>query len=322
VSVRQPQPTTQPKPKKKAVQVRECVVCTERKRLDSFPQSSITKQCKHTAKTCRDCIATSIRTDLDVKQWNAIHCTECPQLLSYDDVQRLTDKDTFEKYQQISLRATLAASPNFIWCTFNCGHGQVHEGGSDQPIITCTQCKRRSCFQHREEWHESMSCEEYDAFRKDPMNFRSQFDLDNERVEVEAEAWWKQEEAAREYQRQKLEQLEQQERAATERKRIEEAAAAARRKQEVADRENAQRQLEQEARAAAERERVEEEARRRRERQIKEKAERRERERREREKREILARRLAEDKQSEKTVRKTTKRCPSCQVHIEKNQGW
>lgn len=91
--------------------------------------------------------------------------------------------DNQHRYQTLAFRAALSTAPNFIWCTAGCGYGQVHEGGAEQPIVTCLQCNHRSCFYHKEPWHQSMTCEEYDRFLQDPDNFRSWVDMENEEAE-------------------------------------------------------------------------------------------------------------------------------------------
>jgi hypothetical protein len=85
------------------------------------------------------------------------------------------------RYETIALRAAMSEAENFIWCTSGCGSGQIHESGSDHPIVTCLHCNHRSCFQHNVAWHETLSCEEYDQLLADPENFRSHLELENER---------------------------------------------------------------------------------------------------------------------------------------------
>lgn len=76
---------------------RECAVCTYTKSVSEFPGASITKSCNHPPMTCLECIAMSIRTDLNSKLWNEIRCPECRELLQYADVQRYADNETRER---------------------------------------------------------------------------------------------------------------------------------------------------------------------------------------------------------------------------------
>lgn len=161
----------------------ECTVCTDTKRVADFPGAAITKTCTHPPTTCLDCVATSIRSDLDNKLWNEIRCPECRETLQYDDVQRYADSETSERYQSLSFRYALSEAENFIWCTSGCGYGQVHGGGVEEPIVICLLCGHRTCFTHGVAWHQNLSCEEYDALQQDPSNFRSRFDTENEAAE-------------------------------------------------------------------------------------------------------------------------------------------
>lgn len=52
-----------------------------------------------------------------------------------------------------------------VQCSLGCGNGQIHDGGTDQPIVKCTSCGGQTCFQHRSTWHTGMSCEDWDVLR-------------------------------------------------------------------------------------------------------------------------------------------------------------
>lgn len=86
------------------------------------------------------------------------------------------------RYETLALRAAMSEADNFVWCTSGCGSGQIHESGTESPIVTCLHCRHRFCFHHNVPWHENLSCDEYDQLLADPENFRS-------RLELEDEAW-------------------------------------------------------------------------------------------------------------------------------------
>lgn len=68
------------------------------------------------------------------------------------------------RYERQSVLETFEGVPNFMMCVGpNCLSGQLHEGGADQPIMTCTTCKYKSCFTHKAPWHSGLSCAEYDT---------------------------------------------------------------------------------------------------------------------------------------------------------------
>jgi hypothetical protein len=178
-----------------------------------------------------------------------------------------------------------------FWCPSpTCQAGQIHDSGSQQPIVTCSGCRQRFCFRHSVPWHESMCCDEYDAYVADPLGFRSQFERANERAEREQE-----EESRR------------------------------RRELEDADRRFAQSLVEEEERAEAQRqaeaERVAREQQERRERERRE-AERKAAEEAKRQRARELERIHRQEQATVQTISRTTKNCPGCSSPIEKNAGW
>src|ERR1700712_1355798 len=60
--------------------------------------------------------------------------------------------------------------PNFTMCLGpSCELGQIHEGGDDQLIMTCTICRFKTCFTHKMPWHSEQTCNQYDEERKERM---------------------------------------------------------------------------------------------------------------------------------------------------------
>ncbi|EMT68214.1 Putative E3 ubiquitin-protein ligase ARI9 [Fusarium odoratissimum] len=127
---------------------------------------------------------------------SASPCDECQENLEYNDIQRFADEHTIAKYERQALRAAVEEDENFFWCTSDCGSGQIHDSGSAQPIVVCIKCSHRSCFRHGVNWHEDLSCEEYDRLQEDP-DFRGHLELENERWSKAQAAQAAQEEADR-----------------------------------------------------------------------------------------------------------------------------
>ncbi|KAE9568352.1 hypothetical protein CGMCC3_g15515 [Colletotrichum fructicola] len=163
---------------------RECPICAEIREASDFPILSVTSMCTHPPEACLECLQMSIRSDLNSKLWTEIRCPECRELLEYVDIQKYADEETFARYEALALRAAMAEAENFIWCTANCGSGQLHDTGTEQPIVSCLHCGQRSCFTHNVTWHENLTCEEYDSLLRDPENFRSRIEMEREQMDA------------------------------------------------------------------------------------------------------------------------------------------
>ncbi|KAK5994382.1 E3 ubiquitin-protein ligase RNF19A-like protein [Cladobotryum mycophilum] len=162
----------------------ECVICTETKEDVHFPSSFITLKCEHLPNTCLPCIRASIKSELQNKIWKEIGCPECAAVLEYDDVQRLSDDETKEKYEELMLRFAIQQDSDFIWCSSGCGSGQLHDGGTDQPIVRCNSCNHLSCFQHKVSWHTGLTCEDYDEINISPEEYEARTKRENEENEA------------------------------------------------------------------------------------------------------------------------------------------
>ncbi|KAI1010838.1 hypothetical protein LB503_005184 [Fusarium chuoi] len=334
-----------------AIGSRDCLACFDMKAPDSFPDF-VTSKCTHTPSICLDCMVRSIQVAIKTEYWNEISCDECKERLEHNDIQRLADEQTIAKYEystqadrirltsyryeRQALRAAVADEENFFWCTSDCGSGQIHDSGSAQPIVVCIKCNHRSCFRHGVNWHEDLSCDEYDRLQEDP-EFRSYMELENERWEEAQAAQEAQEEADLNVARRldaeenaEIERQEAQDRRARERER--ERARERQRNQErqrVLEQENHKRQQEQkrerqERQRELQRERQRNQERQRqlvqeRQRSLRENASRRNAA---EERRKIAARRREEEARSNATLRTTTKPCGGCGWAIEKISGW
>jgi hypothetical protein len=212
--------------------------------------------------------------------------------MEYEEVRMHADKSTFEIYDARMLNDAISQRSDWFSCpSAGCGSGQIHDAGDLNPIVTCAGCRQRHCFRHRVAWHETMSCVEYDRFLADPENFRSAFELENERVERvrEAEERCRREMEAADFQFAKSLIEDEEAKLRAEERAREEEAARVEAERLRAEREAAQRKAEAAARAKAA---------------------------------EDVRRRAKENTASEVTVKRTTKKCPGCSWPIEKNNGW
>lgn len=71
------------------------------------------------------------------------------------------------RYEQACIRATLAADPDFRYClSTTCKSGQLHPGGTDEPIFRCEHCGHKHCIVCEANWHQDQTCEEFQAVRR------------------------------------------------------------------------------------------------------------------------------------------------------------
>ncbi|KAM0381213.1 hypothetical protein ACHAPY_005416 [Fusarium culmorum] len=147
------------------------------KSLDTRDHTELpNKRPRTTAATAGPSTSTNPYVNLFEQQDDAMTMAYLRQLKKLE-----TDVADEFRYETIALRAAMSEAENFVWCTSGCGSGQIHESGSDQPIVTCLHCSHRSCFHHNVAWHETLSCDEYDQLLADPDNFRSHLELENEK---------------------------------------------------------------------------------------------------------------------------------------------
>src|ERR1700712_164814 len=67
------------------------------------------------------------------------------------------------RFDALSAREALSEDPNFRWCKgTSCESGQIHLGGTDDPIFTCNACGHQVCIVHEETGHQGETCKEYD----------------------------------------------------------------------------------------------------------------------------------------------------------------
>ncbi|KAF8319085.1 hypothetical protein DL93DRAFT_2225496 [Clavulina sp. PMI_390] len=146
-------------------QRRECTVCRDEKPTGEFPEKAPTTSCAHSPTVCTICLARHIEAEVNGKgDTHNVNCPSCRTRMQYNDIERAASKPTFVRYDMLLLRNELRSMPDFRYCKKpTCGSGQIHEGGSDHPIMKCVGCKALSCFKHDVPWHYEMTCEDFDA---------------------------------------------------------------------------------------------------------------------------------------------------------------
>ncbi|EFX05666.1 ring finger protein [Grosmannia clavigera kw1407] len=143
-----------------------CNLCWNEKEVKDFSDYLLTPACSRDCTTCRDCLSSSITADLDNKGPRNIACPTCDEPIPYENVLRHGDTRLKERYESALLRHSLQEDNAFIWCSWpGCDGGQIHVGGTDQPIVKCNNCGRSTCFIHRCPWHKDVTCDEYDKIQ-------------------------------------------------------------------------------------------------------------------------------------------------------------
>ncbi|KAL2132302.1 hypothetical protein VTI74DRAFT_3965 [Chaetomium olivicolor] len=137
-----------------------CSACIEKKTLGEMP-ARITSGCYHQPTVCRDCLDQWLYSCMENGVVNRMKCPDCSELLEYDEVRRNTTKETFERYDNLLLRATLAEMPNFHFCLSpRCTSGQLVSRASKCPDFKCVACGFGYCLEHANE-HVGERCEQY-----------------------------------------------------------------------------------------------------------------------------------------------------------------
>jgi hypothetical protein len=169
---------------------RECIVCMTEKFLDEF-EGIYGDSCVHIERTvCNSCVYenTKCLVEDSMIYYGDITCPEvnCHGIFDYNGIRQILlfigkNNALFEQYDQHLIYLSLQQMPDFIWCAYECGSGQLYDlGGSANPAVTCVKCNRCTCFKHRVIWHTDMSCDQYDLLKNQP----SETDANNKWLEL------------------------------------------------------------------------------------------------------------------------------------------
>jgi hypothetical protein len=138
----------------------ECNICIEGKKLSDMA-IKVTSHCEHRAAVCKDCLQRWLQESVEGGSWPRANCPVCEALLDWHDFKRCASKETFERYDKLLLRRTLARDPTFQWCLSpTCESGQMHE--KPCPEFRCVACHKEYCIEHRVRWHTGETCRQYD----------------------------------------------------------------------------------------------------------------------------------------------------------------
>jgi hypothetical protein len=178
---------------------RTCEVCYDNKHCSEFgltPACCLHEQC-----ICKQCMRQFLQSELHhrgLTDLGSIKCPSCRSEYSYEDVERAWgggQRSTSvvvgrDGDRQLSAVAATAADPimarstdpimvrynallelrenakseNFLWCTGKgCTARQVHAVSRSGEIMICCACEAKTCAHHQMQWHDGLTCTEYDA---------------------------------------------------------------------------------------------------------------------------------------------------------------
>lgn len=145
-----------------------CVICFQIMDRLSYPNPPLAMNCNHSSipevRICRLCLQRCLDIQFTSPGSEPLSCPLCRARLSHDEIRQWADPQTFQAYDNMKTREALEEDGEFITCIRpDCGNGQLHVGGRENPIVMCRSCGTRTCFVHRgASWHQGFSCEEYD----------------------------------------------------------------------------------------------------------------------------------------------------------------
>ncbi|KAI1745528.1 hypothetical protein F4680DRAFT_105561 [Xylaria scruposa] len=144
-----------------ATTMRQCVSCLEEKPKTEY--KSTTSRCRnqHRPGMCTQCVTMWVQRSVD-ERGTRITCPQCPLELDYFEIKEVADEATFRRYETLVLSRLLEQESTFEWCAHACGSGQLHPAAADEPIMTCHNCKKRTCVVHKLPWHPGVTCREFD----------------------------------------------------------------------------------------------------------------------------------------------------------------
>jgi hypothetical protein len=158
------------KPFTKSKKQKRCTVCDEIYHNSAFPH--ITKNCNHENSICSECVNQHFKITLSGGSWGIatdvsnLLCPSqgCKNALEYNDLKQFLTSHQLEHWEKLKTIATLKKNPEFRWCSKpDCGNGQLVQGGiKENSYFQCVSCATKTCMIHRTQFHEGVTCTEFD----------------------------------------------------------------------------------------------------------------------------------------------------------------
>ena len=136
-------------------QLKNCPICYEDKDLNVFYQKL---PCEHIF--CQTCLVSYLNENLKSNTILRIPCpfVKCPYLLLDNDIKNLLDVQSYHNYFRLKDIQIVNNDLTLRWCV-RPGCEKYIKGNEQQPHLIC-ECGQEHCFNCREPWHPSQTCEE------------------------------------------------------------------------------------------------------------------------------------------------------------------
>lgn len=150
-----------------------CQYCYDDKPISAFPPPEHIHPGCHACypdnfKVCRDCMIRTLQRQITYTMVIDVICTFCgrtwgPEYLSY----YLSDAE-LKKYEDRLTHRSLESDPHFRWCAKDdCISGEFYDASAvENPKTCCGHCDSTNCFNCRVEWHDGLTCDEFQDPKK------------------------------------------------------------------------------------------------------------------------------------------------------------
>lgn len=122
--------------------------------------------CGHDGDICSDCVLRHASTQIRSNRSPRVKCmlTDCTAVYTAENIRAHGGQELASEMESLQSRWAIEQMPNFRWCLRSgCGSGQIHDDEEGNSVIMkCVECGTRTCTYHGVEWHEGMTCKQYD----------------------------------------------------------------------------------------------------------------------------------------------------------------
>ena len=119
-------------------------------------------KCGH--RFCIDCSRELLKLKIERAEVDNLVCFEfkCLEKVTEDEIKELfkgVEPETFQKYKEFVVKKKVEGDPLMRWCTKPGCTGSMRGDDLNAKKVTCPVCKTDVCFQCRDEWHGTDTCE-------------------------------------------------------------------------------------------------------------------------------------------------------------------